>query len=144
MPSRLIADLHPQLQPLCQQFLDNCAHAGIKVGLNCTYRSNAEQDVAYAQGRSAPGPVITNAKAGQSAHNFVLSDGTPASCAFDFFIYAPDGKHLDWDAKDATWQKVLKIGEALGLVSGSQWKSIKDNPHMELADWRNAPTTSTI
>lgn len=135
MASRLISDLHPTLQPLCQQFLDNCAHAGIKVGISCTYRSTDEQDLDYEQGRTLPGRIITNARGGESPHNCTLND-KPASKAFDFFIYGPDGSTLDWDATDYKWQRVIEIGQDLGLISGSAWKS-KDNDHLELFGWKN-------
>lgn len=137
MASRLISDLHPDLQPLCQQFLDNCAHTGMKVGLCQTYRSSEEQDADYAKGRTAPGRIITNAKGGQSPHNCTLDDGTPAAKAFDFFIYNSDGSTLDWNAADDKWQKAISIGEALGLVSGSTFK-FKDTDHFELAGWKDA------
>lgn len=135
MASRVISDLHPKMQPLCHRFLDACAHAGYRVGLSCTYRSNEEQEVDYAKGRTTPGNIITNARAGQSAHNVTI-EGNPASCAFDFYIYAPDGKHLDWDANDKAWKDVIAIGQQIGLVSGSTWKSLRDNPHMELKEWK--------
>jgi peptidoglycan LD-endopeptidase CwlK len=135
MTDRNLLDLDPTLQPLCRQFIDGCTAQGIKVGISVTYRSSAEQDAAYAQGRTAPGKIITNAQAGQSPHNCTDAQGDPASKAFDFFIYSPDGVNLDWDAQDPTWQKVIAIGEALGLVSGSTFR-FRDNDHMELANWK--------
>lgn len=140
MASRLISDLHPDLQPLCKQFLADCAAESIKVGISCTYRSNEEQDADYAKGRDEPGKIITNAMAGESPHNTTL-DGKPASLAFDFFIYAPNGSTLDWDAEDEQWRRVIEIGQDLGLISGSTF-NIKDTDHMEMPFWkdkRNVP-----
>lgn len=134
MPSRRIADLHPDMQPLCAQFLAECSHQGIKVGISCTYRSDEEQDQYYASGRTIPGRILTNAEAGESPHNCTLDDGTPAAKAFDFFIYGADGGTLDWDATDDRWKAVIGIGTALGLVSGSTFK-FRDNDHFELKDW---------
>jgi peptidoglycan L-alanyl-D-glutamate endopeptidase CwlK len=41
--------------------------------LTSGYRSKKEQNELYAQGRSKPGQVVTNAKAGQSYHNYGLA-----------------------------------------------------------------------
>ena len=136
MSDRDLNDLDPALLSLCQQWLDACHAQGINVFITQTYRSDAEQDADYAQGRTTPGNIITNAQAGQSAHNCTLEDGTPASAAFDFAIQGANGV-LDWDASDPAWQTAISIGEGLGLVSGSTWHSIKDTPHFELPNWQN-------
>ena len=138
MTDRNLSDLHPDLQPLCQQWLDQCnadpvfVAAGATVFITQTYRSDAEQDADYAKGRTAPGVIITNAKAGQSKHNFTLPDGTPASKAFDFGVKNADGS-CDWSPFDPLWQRAIAIGESLGLISGSTFHSIKDFPHFEIA-----------
>jgi peptidoglycan L-alanyl-D-glutamate endopeptidase CwlK len=136
MASRAITDLDPALQPLAQQFLDQCAAAGLEAILTCTYRSNAEQATDYASGRTTSGPIITDEQPGQSAHNCVDADSNPASRAFDFALYAPGGKTLDWNASDDDWKKAISIGQSMGLASGSCWKTLVDNPHFELPDWR--------
>lgn len=138
MPDRNLKDLHPDMQELCSKWQDACEAANIRVGISETYRSKEEQDGDYAKGRTEPGKVITNAKGGQSPHNCTMDDGTPASKAFDFFVYAADGSNkLDWSATDDQWQKVIAIGQGLGLVSGSTWH-IKDNDHMELPNWKDS------
>lgn len=134
MPSRKIADLHPDMQPLCAQFIANCADDGIKIGISCTYRSNEEQDQYYASGRTIPGRILTNAQAGESPHNCTLDDGTPAAKAFDFFIYNDDGSTLDWNAADDKWRAAILIGKSLGMVSGDSFK-FRDTDHFELKDW---------
>lgn len=134
MSDRDLSDLHPDLQPLAQQFYTNCRAAGIKAFITETYRSQVDQNADYAQGRTIPGSIITNAQYGQSPHNCTLPDGTPAAKAFDFAIQGAAGA-LDWDPADVSWQAAIKIGEALGLVSGSTFHSPKDSPHLELANW---------
>ena len=64
MASRNIGDLYPELQALASQFLAQCAAEGINAFLTQTYRSSEEQDADYAQGRTVPGHIITNAKGG--------------------------------------------------------------------------------
>ena len=135
MTDRILTDLAPELQPLAQQFIETCQSAGIHAIIDQTYRSSAEQDADYASGRTAPGNIITNAKGGQSPHNCTLADGTPASRAFDFAIEGDNGI-LDWDASDLLWQKAISIGESLGLVSGSTFCGLVDNPHFEMPNWK--------
>ncbi len=132
MSDRTPADLDPEIRAKCQRWQDACRSLGIEVGISQTYRSDAEQDADYAQGRTAPGPIITNAKAGESAHNCTLN-GAPAAKAFDFYIVGTGGK-LDWDANDPQWKIAIAMGEYLGMVSGSTWH-MRDCPHFELKDW---------
>lgn len=130
MSSRSIDDLHPILKPLCIQFLADCKAEGIQAFLTCTYRSSKEQDELYAQGRTAPGRKVTNAKGGQSQHNTTLN-GKPAARAFDIAIKGPGGA-LNWDIHHRHWKRVGEIGKSLGLNWGGDWTSIKDYPHFEL------------
>jgi peptidoglycan LD-endopeptidase CwlK len=146
--SRKITDCHPVLQPLVQQFLSNCMRAGLDVLITCTWRSNAEQDALYAQGRTKPGARVTNARAGQSAHNFMLN-GLPASLAIDVVplrngkpVWGLSGDGVDENPADderddlELWQKVRKAAEDAGLVSASRWTSFKEWPHFELSKWQ--------
>lgn len=136
MSDRLIKDLDPRLQRLAAKFLTACAARGINAFITTTYRSPVEQDADYAQGRSVAGHIITNAKAGESPHNWHLPDGTPQARAFDFAIKGSNGT-LDWDASDPSWLAAISIGEGLGMVSGSTFHSISDTPHMELPNWKS-------
>lgn len=134
MATRNIADLDPRLQPLAHQFLVQCLAEGLNVFLTCCYRSDAEQDADYAQGRTKPGKIITNARAGQSPHNYCTPDGKPAARGFDFALKTQEGS-LDWDGTDEQWTRAIHIGESLGLSAGADFK-IKDYAHMELPDWK--------
>lgn len=142
MASRRLIDLDPALQSLAQKFLDACELAGIIAFITQTYRSSEEQDVDYAKGRTTDGPRVTNARGGQSPHNCTLPDGTPAAKAFDFAIKTSTGI-LDWDATHPDWQRAIKIGTDLGLVSGSTFKNLKDSPHLELSYWKTPPVQLT-
>lgn len=135
MASRSIADLHPKLQKLCQLHLAEAnkqlAPLGCSVFLTCTYRSNAEQEKLFAQGRTAPGKRVTNARAGQSKHNAVSTSGKPAALAYDVAILE-NGK-LNWNAASEPWQIVGKVGVSLGLEWAWNWKRFKEAPHFQLA-----------
>jgi peptidoglycan L-alanyl-D-glutamate endopeptidase CwlK len=89
--------------------------------ITCTYRSPAEQDALYAQGRTAPGPVVTNAKAGQSMHQYRL--------AYDC-VPIVNGKAL-WDGANPIWAKVGELGKAQGLEWGNDWPSFRECPHFQ-------------
>ncbi|MCW3479718.1 M15 family metallopeptidase [Neisseriaceae bacterium JH1-16] len=131
MASRQISDLHPDLQPLAQAFLRRCADAGVEPLITCTWRSSKEQDELYAQGRTKPGPRVTNARAGQSAHNFTIQN-RPAARAFD--VVPMVGGKPQWDANHPHWQIMGRIGTELGLNwYGRPQAPFREFPHFELA-----------
>lgn len=125
-----LEDLHPDLLPLCEEFLAEADRQGVDMIVTCTYRSNLKQDQLYAQGRTQPGPRVTNARAGQSAHNFVMK-GKPAAKAFDV-VPVVGGKAM-WSAAHPAWQTLGKIGVDLGLNwYGSPGSKFTEYPHFQL------------
>jgi peptidoglycan L-alanyl-D-glutamate endopeptidase CwlK len=136
MASRKISDLHPDLQILCKQHLQQCEDAGIHLLITCTYRSNAEQESLYAQGRTRPGRRVTNAKPGESKHNAVDSEGNPCARAYDVVplvggkpIWGTEGEDL------IMWNRVGAIGEALGLEWAGHWRGdLVEFPHFQLKE----------
>lgn len=117
--SRNLNDLHPKVKNLAQAFIKECAQAGIDVLVTSTYRDHESQDALYAQGRTAKGNKVTNAKGGQSFHNWKV--------AFDF-VPIVNGKAI-WDDTDL-WYKCGRIAEMVGLEWGGRWK-FKDMPHCQ-------------
>lgn len=87
-------------------------------------RSWNDQDKLYQQGRSLPGKIVTNAPAGHSWHEFGL--------AVDVVPMNQDPPQPDWDTSHPAWQRLIQVGESLGLYSGSEFVHIKDNPHFQL------------
>lgn len=94
-----------------------------------TLRTFAEQSAIYAQGRTTAGPRVTNAKAGQSYHNYGL--------AVDIAMIV-DGKTASWDTrtdwdKDGTsdWMECVRVFKKYGWEWGGDWKSFKDLPHFQ-------------
>lgn len=139
MASRRIEDLHPDLQPLAKRFIGRCAERQVDVLILCTWRSGAEQDALYAQGRAKPGPRVTNAKAGQSAHNHEL-DGKPAARAFDAVPLLhgkpiwedPRDKDSDW-TNDFGWRIMGEVAEEIGLDwYGKPGAKFREGPHFQL------------
>lgn len=96
---------------------------GILVQLSAGFRSYAEQNALYAQGRTKPGNIVTNAKGGYSNHNFGL--------AIDYFLVSDDGNTALWTVNDK-WRRVATIGKDLGFAWGGDWSSFRDYPHLEM------------
>src|SRR5689334_18832241 len=90
-------------------------------------RTMAEQDAIYAQGRTAPGQVVSNAKPGSSAHNYGL--------AADLAPLKRDGS-IWWEAPREIWQRMADEAVKLGLSSGFYFRTIFDAPHVEDPSWR--------
>lgn len=128
---RDIKALHPRLQQKVMQLQDACASQGLKIGIGECLRTVEEQDALYAKGRTVKGNKVTNAKGStySSQHQWGI--------AFDF--YRNDGKGAYYDS-DGFFTKVGKIGKALGLGWGGDWKSPVDKPHFYLPDWGSTTT----
>lgn len=127
--SALFSDLHPDLQPLCAEFLDGCKNVGLDVRLLFTYRTPAEQDALYAQGRTKPGKRVTNLTGKQSKHCYTI-DMVPASKAFDIGVF-DKGKYIQ-DGDDKRYVQASRIGKALGLACGIDWKQPHDSGHYQI------------
>lgn len=153
MASREIKDLRPEMQVLFNKFNDKVRRDpwfqrnGISLLLTCTYRSEEEQSQLYARGRTAPGPIVTNAKAGQSKHNATTPQGAPAASAFDVVplrhgkpIWGTTGAGTNEDdSDDATndlevWQRLGSHGMSVGLAWAGMWVKFKEYPHFEMKD----------
>jgi len=124
--------LHPKLRDeallifaACEATLTGRATIRITQSL----RTVAEQNELYAQGRTKPGPIVTNARGLYSNHNF--------GCALDFTLII-DNKIVSWDiARDwdndrkADWMEVVAIFQKHGWSWGGSWSTFKDYPHFE-------------
>lgn len=115
-----IQKLHPSIRSKVSAFLDLAADNGINLKITSSVRSMEEQAKLYAQGRTAPGQKVTNAKPGSSYHNFAL--------AIDV-VEIRDGKAI-WD-KGAKWDEIGRLGKQCGLRWGGDFKSLVDKPHFE-------------
>lgn len=125
--SRLISDLRSPCRELCEKFLTNALAMGYSISVTNTLRTMFEQEELYAMGRTKPGKVVTNAKPGQSAHNYGL--------AFD--IAFGQGKDITWaEPHRGAWEELGNMGETLGLAWGGHFKSVHDAPHFEVSNWK--------
>ena len=119
--SRSLDDLLPQVKSRVEAFIAAAKAVGIDLLVTSTYRDNESQNALYAQGRSTAGKIVTNAKAGQSFHNY--------RCAVDV-VPIVAGKPR-WDVKDEVWQTIGKLGKEQGLEWAGDWKRFKELAHFQ-------------
>ncbi|MEK0315213.1 M15 family metallopeptidase [Cohnella sp. 56] len=125
-----VSALHPVVAAKMKTLETEAKARGIRILITDGFRSSAEQDAIYRQGRSDPGAVVTNAKGGQSYHNYGL--------AIDFALRKKNGDVI-WDMnydgngnKQADWMEVVAIAKRLGFSWGGDWKSFPDYPHLQM------------
>ena len=94
---------------LVDVFLAKAKLQGVEVEITCGFRSFEEQTKLYNQV-----PKVTNAKAGESFHNYGL--------AIDV-IFIKNGKRT----YDGDWQKLGQIGKQCGLEWGGTWGQVGSN-----------------
>lgn len=113
----------PKVKALAIELIKRAYHEGINVQITSGLRTYTEQDRLYAQGRTRPGNIVTNAKAGQSIHNFGL--------AIDYVLVNEDGSKAIWSVT-SEWRRVAAIGKQLGFQWGGDWSSFRDYPHLDM------------
>lgn len=115
--------LSPEVAKRTRDVIREMHAQGIYVGVAQGYRSIAEQNRLYAQGRTLPGPIVTNARGGQSNHN--------RGIAVDLFQYSRDGTQALF-RNDQAFQVIVAAMKRHGFSWGGDWTSFKDYPHFEL------------
>ena len=119
---RRLQQLHPALASAVRAVIADLATRGIVVEVVQGLRTYKEQDELYAKGRTKPGPIVTQARGGQSNHNFGL--------AVDLCPFTDDKP--DWNAPMSVWAAIGGSAEARGLEWGGSWKKFLDKPHVQL------------
>lgn len=118
--------LHPDLVWVAYE----AERLGARFRMTCTNRGREAQNAAKAAGNS-------KASFGQSPHNY------DSALAFDFIPLDKDGKFQNayWnnikmftDTAVIIKQAAKNVGVAISY--GGDWKSFKDYPHIELANWK--------
>lgn len=130
-----IKTLEPRAQDIFTTFMAEAK--AIAASMGCEYvaisgnRTFKEQDRLFAQGRTRPGNIVTNARGGHSNHNFGI--------ALDNGVFK-GGKYLD-GSKSAAERRlaaqvhtaVAAIADKHGLDWGGSWSRFKDLPHFEVS-----------
>ena len=132
---------HPKIrEQLKAQYIEanNLLGKGSRLRFAHVLRTNEEQDKLYNQK-----PKVTNAKGGQSIHNYGLAfdivllydndnNGTFETASWDMI------KDYDKDSK-ADFMEIVNYFKSKGWTWGGDWKKFKDNPHFEMNfgfDWK--------
>ncbi|MFB8376172.1 M15 family metallopeptidase [Paenibacillus taichungensis] len=125
-----ITGLHPVVAESEKLLVRKAARRGIEVVITHDFRSIDEQDALYNQGRSIAGNIVTNAKGGESYHNYGL--------AIDFALRTPEGDVV-WDMErddngngKADWLEVVDLAKELGFTWGGDWANFPDYPHLQM------------
>ncbi len=116
--SNSITDLYPPMQRAAAELLRRMEDMGHHLGLSSTYRDFESQDALYKHGRDIPGRIITNARGGESFHNYGL--------AFDVYYHITGSVHYK-----AILTLAGHMGQELGLEWGGNWETLVDMPHFQ-------------
>lgn len=118
---RLLSELQPPVRVRAEKALAECKAAGLDVLVTCTGRTHEEQARLYAQGRTAPGPRVTNAKPGQSFHEYGV--------ALDLYPLV-NGKP-DFKGTAPEWELIAAIFKKHGFEWAFEWRTFKEKPHFQ-------------
>lgn len=111
--------LLPLVQRRAEVVVAEMKRLGHEVSIVEGYRSADRQNELYNQGRTTPGAVVTNAKAGESLHNY----GVAVDLVF---------KEEGYNASDTLWALLGEVGKKQGFDWGGDWEGFVDRPHLQL------------
>jgi peptidoglycan L-alanyl-D-glutamate endopeptidase CwlK len=123
-----ISQAHPKIREELKNLYIECNNKlpkGVRLRFSHVYRSIKEQNILYNQR-----PKVTNAKGGQSIHNYGL--------AFDIVILLDKDNNgtfesIDWNTESKYFKLVVEFFKKNGYEWGGDWKSFKDYPHFQKA-----------
>ena len=118
--SRDILELHPALARGARELIVRMGAAGFgAVGISSTYRCFERQNQLFEQGRTTPGQIVTNARGGQSMHNYRL--------AFDIF---QNIRGQEWN-NPRFFETGGRMWQEMGGEWGGSWTTFVDRVHMQ-------------
>lgn len=122
--------LHPVVNGYKNELVAKAEAKGIDIIITEGHRSAEKQNSLYEKGRSKEGSIVTNAKAGESYHNYGL--------AIDFALKDNHGQ-VSWDMNmdqnkngESDWMEVVSIAKDMGFEWGGDWSNFKDYPHLQM------------
>ncbi|GGG08367.1 M15 family metallopeptidase [Paenibacillus abyssi] len=129
-PAPPVTELHPTVLAKKNELVAETRKIGITIMITDGFRSHEEQNIIYEQGRTAIGQIVTNARGGESYHNYGL--------AIDFALRLADGSVI-WDLEHdgngngkSDWMEVVGIAKGLGFTWGGDWDRFPDYPHLQM------------
>lgn len=123
-------ELHPIVEEKKNELLEKAAAIDIDLVITDETRSIDRQNELYEQGRSTSGNIVTNARGGESYHNYGL--------AIDYALRDGNGDiiwDIYYDGNDngkADWFEVADLAKELGFDWGGDWESFRDYPHLQM------------
>lgn len=116
--------LMPKAQIEARKFLQIAAGNHLDIRILSGTRTYAEQDALFGHGRNGDhNPKVTNARGGQSNHNFGI--------AWDIGVFDPHGNYISQDAPYKAFAAVV-LPKMNTIEWGGNWISFKDYPHYQL------------
>lgn len=118
---RNLATLQIPAQRAARRFMKAVTGAGVDARIISGTRSYEEQNRLFRQGRFGnAGPRVTNARGGQSNHNFGI--------AWDIGVFE-NGAYL---TTAPPYEHAAEVGLGPGVAWGGDWTSFVDRPHYQL------------
>lgn len=122
LSERNVRSLQPAAQEAARAFMRRILAAAIPARIISGTRTYAEQNALFKQGRFGNyGPVVTNARGGQSNHNFGI--------AWDVGIFLNGA----YQGESPYYRRAAEVGLVPGLEWGGAWRTFPDPPHYQLA-----------
>jgi len=120
-----LALIYPDIRVrIIRVYNDICNHYGLQMKCTQGLRSFAEQDALFAQGRTAPGEIVTDARGGESMHNY--------GCGLDSAFMGPDPYLKDNKNQKFFWNEYGRFCKLHGLFWGGDFFHNPDRPHAQL------------
>lgn len=133
------ASINPTFRAHVESTIADLRREGLNMRVVSGFRSFQEQNALYNQGRNGnPGQVVTNARGGQSWHNYGL--------AVDMTFLDQNGR-ITWQTGGdyaPLWQRYGQLGQANGLEWGGSWQDFQDLPHLEFHPGLTAQQAGTL
>jgi peptidoglycan L-alanyl-D-glutamate endopeptidase CwlK len=124
-----LVGVSPELVAHVGRVLDAMTALGFPMMVTDGVRSTERQRALYAQGRTAPGAIVTYADGITNKSNHQPHDDGVGHAVDCCFVVAGQPS---WDAR-LPWKAYGAAAEALGLRWGGDWQRLHDLPHIELA-----------
>ncbi|WP_087974483.1 M15 family metallopeptidase [Oceanobacillus rekensis] len=123
-------ELHPIVEERKNILVEQVSDININIVITEEIRTFEEQDQLYEQGRTTDGNIVTNARGGESYHNYGL--------AIDYALENEAAKII-WDVQydgnnngKSDWFEVADIAKELGFEWGGDFRNFRDYPHLQM------------
>lgn len=121
--------VHPELARRVYAVVEAMQKKGYDIRVVQGLRTFVEQDILFQQGRTRKGPKVTNARGGQSNHNYGLAVDL---CPFK-------NNKPDWN-DETGFDLIGQESQKRSLNWGGSWPKFPDRPHVQL---KEAPPIAT-